>query len=218
MANILVRIPNFFLDDENDLNFYVVDELEPERYIISFQKNETMTDDNPLEKSIFYKFSNKKIKNGIIRYLIFMDILRPLCGYYEHNYDYIYENNENDFDHLYQLQSIYMNKFFFFGSSLKLQKIIDDIMFYLPYCAHYSRHMDDYSYINTKYSYYMIQKKCITCIKNKNVKSVYNVNKYLCFIYDIFYNKFNCPYEITEKILDYIKPIDLVCSELSIFM
>ena len=54
-------------------------------------------------------------------------------------------------------------------------------------------------------------------MKNKSVKSVYNVNKYLSFLYGIFSSEFNCPFEITELIMSFIKPIDLVPSELSIF-
>ena len=215
MINILIRIPYYFLQDKLDLNFYCIDELEPEKFIISIQKSENK--DEQENSSIFFEFKNKEIKDGIIRYLLFMDILRPLCGYYEHNYDYIYENNENDFDNLYQLQSIYVNKFFFFGSKLKLKNIINEIMCYLPYCNHYIRQFDEYCYFD-KYSYYVIQKKCITCMNNKYIKSVYNVNKFLYFLYDIFLYKFKCPYEITEMIIGYIRQIDLISQDLSIFI
>ncbi len=214
MVNILIRIPYYFLQDKLDLNFYCIDELEPEKFIISIQKSENK--DEQENSSIFFEFQNKKIKNGVLRYLLFMDIFRPLCGYYEHNYDYIYENNENDYDHMYQMQSIYIHKFFFLGSKLKLKKLIDEIMYYLPYCNHYTHEFEQFSYFD-KYSYYIIQQKCITCIKNKYIKSVYNVNKFLYFLYDIFLYKFRCPYEITELIIGYIKPIDLISSDLSIF-
>ncbi len=40
MANILIRIPYFFLQDKSDLNFYCIDEVEPEKFIISFKKSE----------------------------------------------------------------------------------------------------------------------------------------------------------------------------------
>ncbi len=215
MINCLIRIPYFFFQNKLDLNFYCIEQLESEKFIISFQKSENKNEaDN---SSIFFEFKNVKIKNGIIRYLLFMDIIRPLCGYYENNYDYIYENNDNDYDNMYQLQSIYMDKFFFFGSRIKFTNIINDIMSYLPYCNHYIHAFDEFTFLY-KYSYYMIQQKCITCIKNKHIISVYNVNKYLSFLYDIFLNKFKCPYEITDIIIGYIKPIDLVSQELSIFM
>ena len=214
MVNILIRIPYFFLQDKSDLNFYCIDELDPEKFIISFKKSEN--EDEQEKSSIFFEFRNKKMKNGIIRYLLFMDILRPLCGYYEHNYDYIYDINPKDGEHMYQLQSIYVNKFFFFGSRIKLKNIINEIMYYLPYCNHFIHELNKLSVFD-RFNYYIINKKCTTCMKNKSVKSVYNVNKYLFFLYDIFSSEFNCPFEITDIILEYIKPIDLISQDLSIF-
>ncbi len=69
----------------------------------------------------------------------------------------------------------------------------------MPKCLHYTTiSLNKYIFTN---------KICNKCIVNNNI---YNIDSYLYFLYELLYKKYNCPFEITNIIIKYIKSIDMV--------
>jgi hypothetical protein len=199
--NSIIRCPNEFFYTK-DTNIYIDSEFFLYRLVIKINKP---NNDCAKEKRKYIElpFSSIKEKQIILRYLFFLNVFVPKNGYLMHNYDYDYEVE----DYPTELLSIYTDIFYFDGSIEKFKNMCDEILQKLPLCLHF---ISDNENLFFSDEYLLIHKFCIKCKnknKNKNKNKEKNTNpidvkKYYNCVYEIFKTQFNCPYEITELILD----------------
>jgi len=199
MTKIIILATNSNTNTNRDFCFYykLIKNNNDNQIIIKINKNE----DND---RIIYKCHSLQEKIMILRYLIYLSNFVAIKGYVMNDYDYDY-NNEN----LDSIIHVYNNNFNFIGNRLKFIDICNEIKNKMPKCCHYTTiSLNKYIFTN---------KICNKCIVNNSYYNIYNINNYLYFLYDFFNKTFNCPFEITNIIIKYIKSVDMVSKELQIF-
>jgi hypothetical protein len=197
MTKIIILATN--TNTNRDFCFYyklIKNENNDNQIMIKINKNEE-------NDRIIYKCHNLQEKIMILRYLIYLYNFIPIKGYIMNNYDYDYDYEQSD-----NIIHVYNNNFNFIGNKLKFIDICNEIKIKMPKCCHYTTiSLNKYIFTN---------KICNKCIANNN-NNIYNINNYLYFLYEFFNKIYKCPFEITNIIIKYIKPVDMVSKELKIF-
>jgi hypothetical protein len=196
--NKIIRCPKeiFYTKDSN---IYIDPEFFAHRLVIKINK---LDNDYSKEKRKYIKlpFSSINEKQIILRYLFFLNIFVPKNGYLMHNYDYDVE------DYPTELVSIYTDTFYFDGSFEKFKSICYEILKRLPLCLHFIKDNGKFFFTD---EYLLIHKFCIKCNNKNDNEKLISVKKYYNCVYEIFKIQFNCPYEITEMILDNLQNEDI---------
>jgi len=197
MTKIIILATNTNTHTNRDFCFYYKlfkNENNDNQIMIKINKNEE-------NDRIIYKCNNLQEKIIILRYLIYLSNFVAIKGYVMNNYDYDYNYEQSD-----NIIHVYNNNFNFLGNKLKFIDICNEIKIKMPKCCHYTTiSLNKYIFTN---------KICNKCIANNNI---YNINNYLYFLYEFFNKIYKCPFEITNIIIKYIKPVDMVSKELKIF-
>ncbi len=210
MTNIIILYTNNRNTNINNTNINNKINSDFYFYYQLVNNNEIMIKINKNDKNdkIIYKCHNLQEKIIILRYLIYLYNFVPIKGYIMNAYDYYYNYNYNyNNENLENIINIYNTNFNFLGNKLKFIDICNEIKNKMPKCCHYTTiSLNKYIFTN---------KICNKCIDNNS--NIYNIDNYLYFLYDLFYNKYKCPFEITKLIIKYLKSIDMVSQELQIF-